>query len=342
MNEVFTAALKGAGGENNVVPLAKLREDPEVVKYFQRTLMRPIWTDETLAIFFQSRPSEFELDTKAGGVKLRSSLTAQIEDMAIQKKKKQPFPANLYEQLLRAGTLPETVAAVFAASAADMGALPTDTIEALFDSLGKAIEPTDPLSQSPTFVPSQAKAVASVPAALEKKGASLGSILEFFKKVIQFGGDQVPPQVQVQRIETAKELCEMAFTALKEKGLGTVSPKALGVLIQAAPLHIGAYAVSCLGEKGEGDDVKACGALFGKLPVAKLEALPPEALLRLATAATKSAALADGVLSAVAAASAATLAAWSVDDVAKLLLALAKAKAGTDSEGVKKLHGRAA
>jgi len=304
--------------------------------------MKPLWSEETMAIFFQSRPGEFEFDLKAVGVKLRSKLAAQIEEMAIQKKKKQPFPAQLYEQLLRAGTLAETVAAVFVGSPLDLGALPSDTIEALLDSLGKMPQAPDPLAMSPAFVPSQAKVLASVPAALEKKGASLATILDFFKKVIQYGGDQAAAQVQLQRIETLKELCEMALAVLKDKGVGTVGPNALSVLVQAAPLHIGAFAVSCLGDKGEGDDVKACAALFGKLPVAKLEALPPDTLLRLAAAATKSAALAAGVLDAVASAAAATLTAWSVDDVAKLLLALAKAKAGADSEGVKKLHGRAA
>merc|ERR1719356_675772 len=142
--------------------------------------MKPLWSDETLAIFFQSRPDEFEFDLKAAGMKLRSKLAAQIEDMAREKKKKHPFPAALYEALLRAGTLAETVAAVFVASAADMGALPTDTIEALLDSMAKMPQAPDPLAASPACVPS----------ALEKKGASLGAILEFFKKVIQFGGEQ--------------------------------------------------------------------------------------------------------------------------------------------------------
>lgn len=343
MDELFTTAISREGGESaSLVPLAKLREDAEIVKYFQRTLMKPLWSEETMAIFFQSRPAEFELDTKAAGVKLRSALATQIQDMAIQKKKKHPFPAALYEQLLRAGTLAETVAAVVVSSPQDLGALPTDTIEALLESLGKMPQAPDPLAMSPAFVPSQAKVLASVPATLEKKGASLGTILDFFKTVMKFGGEQAAAQVQLQRIESLRELCEMAYAVLKDKGIGTVGPNALSVLVQAAPLHIGAFAVSCLGDKGEGDDVKACAALFGKLPVAKLEALPPDTLLRLAAAATKSAALAAGVLDVVASASAATLSAWSVDDVAKLLLALAKAKAGTDSEGVKKLHGRAA
>merc|ERR1719401_369129 len=103
-----------------------------------------------------------------------------------------------------------------------------------------------------------------------------------------------------------------------------------------------ASAIAGLGDKGEGDEVKACASLLGKVPVQMLEGLPQDILVRLATASTKSGAVAEAVLGLVAAASAATLSAWNLDDVSKLLLALAKAKAATDSSSVANLYGRAA
>jgi uncharacterized protein YfaA (DUF2138 family) len=64
--------------------------------------------------------------------------------------------------------------------------------------------------------------------------------------------------------------------------------------------------------------------------------------MRLAIAATKSKAVATEVVPMVAKAAGATLAAWNMDDVAKFLMAMAKAKDKSDCEEVVGLYGRAA
>jgi len=64
-----------------------------------------------------------------------------------------------------------------------------------------------------------------------------------------------------------------------------------------------------------------------------LEALPAPSLLRLTVAATKSGAVAEGSLDAVASAAAMTLPGWNMEDVSKLLLAVAKAKPRKSRDG---------
>jgi len=232
-------------------------------------------------------------------------------------------------------------AAISVSGTAEVAALPIDTVEALLDSFGKPLEAGSPIPPD-VYAAAQTKVIAAVPGALDKKGAALGMLMDFYGRVIKFGGEQVDAKVATQRIETLKELCESAATMIQEKGLGTVSLKAVGLLCQTAPIHIIASAIAGLGDKGDGDDVKACSALLSKVPPPMLEGLPQETLLRLATAATKSSAVAEAVLGIVASASAATLPAWSMDDMSKLLLALCKAKAGTGGPSVANLHGRAA
>merc|ERR1719221_853449 len=210
-------AVTNLGGESAHVALNQLRADADVVKFFQRTLMKPMWPDESFVVFFQSRPGEWEYNAQARAVKLRSKLADQIQEMALKKQKTAPFPAALYEALLRAGTLQETVSAVYGASSPDMGSLPIDTVEALLDSLGKTLEPTDPLAGQllPVFVQSQVEVLGACPGALNKKGAGLGMLMDFYKKVIKFGGDAVDPRVAQQRIDTLREICEAADRAIR-------------------------------------------------------------------------------------------------------------------------------
>jgi len=67
-----------------------------------------------------------------------------------------------------------------------------------------------------------------------------------------------------------------------------------------------------------------------------------QTLLQMAAAASKSATVAEAVLRSLAKACAATLTAWSMDDVAKLLFALVKVKGAGDCPEVVQLYGRAA
>lgn len=167
-------------------------------------------------------------------------------------------------------------------------------------------------------------------------------MMDFYARIMNFGGATVDPRVGEQRIVTLKELCESAGDIIREKGLEKTKVKAVFLLCQTAPIHIVASAIGALGEKEDNDEAKVCAELINNVPAASLEGLPPDTLLRLATAATKSAAVAGVVLDPVAKASGATLAGWHMDDIAKLLLALSKAKAGSDSSAVASLYGRSA
>jgi len=112
-------------------------------------------------------------------------------------------------------------------------------------------------------------------------------------------------------------------------------------VLRSAPISMIAAVVAGLGELGvEGSDVRDCAAFVGREP-SLLEGLPPGLMLRLTVAATKSTAIAEEVLDAVAAAAAITLPGWTTDDASKLLLAVAKAKGGLGGEGVHRLYSRA-
>eukprot|EP00971_Amphidinium_carterae_P331560 6465202-Amphidinium_carterae.1 len=239
-----------------------------------------------------------------------------------------------------------------------MAALPLDAVEALIGSLGNAQTSADP-NFANAFVTAQQHVLAAVPGALEKKDATLQQYMEFFMHVFKFGGEQVDPRVAAQKVATLKEICESAATVIREKGLGTVGPsctssggegpKGLMPLCQMAPFHVMALAVSHLGEKGEGDDVKACAEGLKNVPATVLEGLAEETLVQLVVAGTKSAAVAETVVPLACKAShmlgqaaAATLPGWDVEDITKLLLAASKAKACKDAQEVTELFGRAA
>eukprot|EP00418_Pyrodinium_bahamense_P090306 CAMPEP_0179031962 /NCGR_PEP_ID=MMETSP0796-20121207/11338_1 /TAXON_ID=73915 /ORGANISM="Pyrodinium bahamense, Strain pbaha01" /LENGTH=559 /DNA_ID=CAMNT_0020728165 /DNA_START=174 /DNA_END=1850 /DNA_ORIENTATION=+ len=94
--------------------------------------------------------------------------------------------------------------------------------------------------------------------------------------------------------------------------------------------------VAMLGERGcDGEPLKP--ALLHLASAPGLLDVPAPLLLRLAVVATKSAVIAECALGPVAAAAAATLGDWLLDDVTKLLLAVAKSRASAPSEGVERL-----
>ncbi|CAK0845874.1 unnamed protein product [Prorocentrum cordatum] len=110
-------------------------------------------------------------------------------------------------------------------------------------------------------------------------------------------------------------------------------PRTLERVLKSAPFPLVASTVAGLGERGaEGEEMRECAAFVGRSP-APLEALPAPLLLRLTVAATKSGAVAEGALDAVASAAALTLPGWNMDDVSKLLLAVAKARPRRGAQG---------
>lgn len=341
MDDFFQEVVTGLNGEALAVPIAKVLEDPKVAPFFMK-MFKPKWSLDTLAVFFQSRPEKWEFDAATANVKIKSALTAQILEVTRKKRQTAPLPMQLYEALLRAGNLAETLSAVMRAGEPELGALPTDTIEAVLGTLGSQPE-------TPVTVPAiqvmisgaGVKVLSALPAAIEKKGPTLGLIMDMYKLVVKFGGDSPAANVAVQKIATLRTLCELAYPLL-EKGLGSVGLVAISLLCQTAPIHVVALAVAGLGEKGESEDIKTVAGFLAQAPAAKLEGLPSDTLLRLATAATKSSSVAEAILGTVATAAAATLSVWSLDDMSKLLLALAKAKSGGDSPAVASLYGRAA
>jgi len=185
------------------------------------------------------------------------------------------------------------------------------------------------------------KVIAAVPGALEKKGAALSDIMRFFDMVLKFHADSTEARLTTQRILTLKELCEAAAFQIRSKGVGNTGTKALGLLCSTAPFHIMALAMAGLGDKGEGDDVKACANFIERVSPAILEALPAEHLLKLAEACAKSKAVAETILPTVSKACSAALPSWSMDDVSKLLFTLAKVKVADSSE-LAELYSRAA
>ncbi|CAK9079323.1 unnamed protein product [Durusdinium trenchii] len=128
---------------------------------------------------------------------------------------------------------------------------------------------------------------------------------------------------------------------IRSKGVGNTGTKALGLLCSTAPFHIMALAMAGLGEKGEGDDAKACANFIERVSPAILEALPSEHLIKLAEACAKSKAVAETILATVSKACSGALPSWSMDDVSKLLFALAKVKVG-DTPEMAELYSRAA
>jgi len=338
---VLTAVTTLADGSTNFVELAKIKADAKVRSHFRRVLFKPPWDDTTWAMFFQSRPTAWEYDERLLAVKVRTELSTQIELALHTKRRKAPFPEDLYTRVLKSGTPLETVSVISNAKDNEVAALPPDALEALMGSLGQKIESTEPLVIQ-RAVDAQVRVMQGICGAIEKKGITLGSIMNFFELVMKFMGDQADQRVQVQRLLVLKELCELAFTELRTKGVGTLGTKGLGLLCQAAPFHIMILGMAGLGEKGEGDDVKAVALAIERLPTGVLEGLPAEILLKLATTCTKSKVVADAILPAVASACTAVLAGWSSDDVSKLALGLAKVKGGGESAQVAELYVKVA
>eukprot|EP00931_Biecheleriopsis_adriatica_P007380 TRINITY_DN108670_c0_g1_i1.p1 TRINITY_DN108670_c0_g1~~TRINITY_DN108670_c0_g1_i1.p1 ORF type:complete len:981 (-),score=222.15 TRINITY_DN108670_c0_g1_i1:17-2959(-) len=115
----------------------------------------------------------------------------------------------------------------------------------------------------------------------------------------------------------------------------------LRVARQGASFTAIAGVVSALGERSvEGDEMRACVRLLTDTPNAMSEGLPPQALMRVMVAATKSAAVAEVALDGVAAAASVVLHSFGMDDISKLLLAVSKAKSAGGA-GVSNLYNRA-
>eukprot|EP00927_Polykrikos_kofoidii_P029606 TRINITY_DN25588_c0_g1_i1.p1 TRINITY_DN25588_c0_g1~~TRINITY_DN25588_c0_g1_i1.p1 ORF type:complete len:1950 (+),score=472.38 TRINITY_DN25588_c0_g1_i1:531-5852(+) len=111
-------------------------------------------------------------------------------------------------------------------------------------------------------------------------------------------------------------------------------------VLQRLPLSDVVRLLAGLAERGygEADDLQAGLQVVNSAP--GLAAVPPQQLLRFAIAATKSPAVAELGLGAAAGAAAATLAVWPLDDVAKLLLAVAKSKAAATTPGAQRLFAK--
>jgi len=338
MDEVVKTAVEGLSENTNFVPLDKIKGDAKVRSYFRRVLFKPPWENPVWVTYFQSRPTAWEFDERTMGVKIKSELSTQIEATARQKRKTAAFPEALYGAVLRAGTPVETSTVVANAKDSEIAALPIDAIEALLGSLGN--KPEEPAAM-PKHMDACVKVMAAVPGSLEKKGAALSDIMRFFDMVLKFHPESTDPRLTTQRILTLKELCEASAIQIRSKGVGNTGTKALGLLCSTAPFHIMVLAMAGLGEKGEGDDVKACANFIERVSPAILEALPAEQLLKLSEACAKSKAVAETILATVSKACSAALPSWSMDEVSKLLFTLAKVKV-TDSAEMAELYSRAA
>ncbi|CAJ1345836.1 unnamed protein product, partial [Effrenium voratum] len=280
-------------------------------------------------------------------------------EAARNKRKTAAFPEGLYTAVLRSGTPVETSMVVANAKdsearvlksplwvswpietepqAIQIAALPIDAIEALLGSLSN--KPEDPTGMH-KHMEASVKVMAATPGALAKKGAGLGDIMRFFDLILKFWPDSADPRLTTQRILTLKELCEASAIQIRTKGVGNAGTKALGLLCSTAPFHIMALAMAGLGEKGEGDDVKACANFIERVSAPILEALPAEQLVKLGEACAKSKAVAEVILPTVAKACAGALPGWNMDDISKLLFAMLKVK--SESPEVGELYGRAA
>jgi len=340
MDEVVKTAVEGLSENSNFVPVDKIKGDAKVRSYFRRVLFKPPWENPIWVTYFQSRPADWEFDERTMGVKVKSELFAQIEATARHKRKTASFPEALYSAVLRAGTPVDTSTVVANAKDSEIAALPIDAIEALLGSLGN--KPEDPAGMAlAKHMDACVKVIAATPGALEKKGAALSDIMRFFDMILKFHADSTEARLTTQRILTLKELCEAAAFQIRSRGVGNTGTKALGLLCSTAPFHIMALAMAGLGDKGEGDDVKACANFIERVSPAILEALPAEHLLKLAEACAKSKAVAETILPTVGKACSAALPSWSMDDVSKLLFTLAKVKVAESSE-LAELYSRAA
>lgn len=344
MQEALKEALTELGGDSNLVELDKLKAHAKVRSYFRRVFFKPPWEDDTWAMFFQSRPADWDFDEATRSARVLSAVAKSIRDVVSNKRKNTPFPDALFTQVLKAGGPQETIQVISNAPQDQIAGLPPDSIEALLGALGSPIQVDNPAMAdivAQIQANAQMKVLAAVPGSLAKKGVALGQLLEFFKLVLKFGGEQPAPGVVQQKVKTLKELCNDAATMIRDKGIGGVTPQALMLLCSTAPFHVSSLAIAGLGDKGEGEDVKACAALLSRIPPHVLEGLAEETLIQLAVASTKSGAVAGATLGPVAKACGATLPAWSTDDVAKLLLALSKAKGAAESAEVQEVYGRA-
>jgi len=244
----------------------------------------------------------------------------------------------LYGELLRARTTSDTAAALSTAQVAEVSTLPIDTVEAV---LGALAGPPDS-SLATLHVGAQCNILTALPTVLKKANAAVARLLIFYTQAVKLGGEQVSVQVAQKRTTAAAELAELIASQIRAQGAEKVSLASISQLCETAPLSAAASVIAALGEKGrDGDEMAPLAGHIGRAPAETLSALQPEALIRLAVASTKSTAVAEGALDAVAVAASSVLSGWSMDDVAKLLLALARAKGGSSRTSVAALFRRA-
>jgi len=124
--------------------------------------------------------------------------------------------------------------------------------------------------------------------------------------------------------------------------IANVASKLRPPLLQRLPLPDLVSIVAALGEQGLKDDLLR-PPLQARVAVAGpgLAAVPPSRLLRLATASTRSACIAECALGPVAGAAAQSLESWTAEDAAELMLVVATSSQGSaNSLGAKRLFGR--
>eukprot|EP00746_Dinoflagellata_sp_MGD_P073377 gnl/MRDRNA2_/MRDRNA2_29779_c0_seq1.p1 gnl/MRDRNA2_/MRDRNA2_29779_c0~~gnl/MRDRNA2_/MRDRNA2_29779_c0_seq1.p1 ORF type:complete len:487 (-),score=84.27 gnl/MRDRNA2_/MRDRNA2_29779_c0_seq1:40-1500(-) len=241
----------------------------------------------------------------------------------------------LYERLMTAESTADTAMAI--ASAGDkVASLPVDTMEAVFGAL------TTPATASATIhLDAQLKVLQHLPSILTVRKASVGAVLDFYQRVIKFGGDTADPKVFARRQDTMGKIGDIVANLVRTTEVKTADKKMQSICLNG-PFSASAAVVAALGEKGiDGDDMKACVANLAGVPAAQYETLPRDTLCRLIAASTKSTCVSDTLLSVVATACAASLPQWSVDEVCKLLLALSKSKGGEGNQGVANLFSSA-
>lgn len=241
----------------------------------------------------------------------------------------------LYGAILRASNTAETAGAIAVAKEEEVRTLPLDTLEAVFGAL------ENPPAGS-NFAQAQRKLLAGLPGALQKNKASVSRLLQFHTQVSKLN---LEGQVMMdRRSQTASELTELVAEQIGTAGLGTVGlPTVVNLCKTASPAALAAI-VAALGAKAvEGPEVKELAVQLASLPPAQLGVLPKETLLRLAVAGAHSSVISDEVISATATAATATLASWSLDEISKLLLAVAKGKgvANNGAGGVEGLFSKA-
>merc|ERR1719224_353904 len=97
------------------------------------------------------------------------------------------------------------------ASAGDkVASLPVDAMEAVLGAL------TQPAQANATIhMDAQLKVLQHLPAILTTRKASMGSVLDFYERVLKFGGDMVDPKVVARRQDTQGKLGDIVSNLIR-------------------------------------------------------------------------------------------------------------------------------